>query len=80
VGRVQHRQDVRRLQSRDYQKDIEYEVNMANGRTFSFHRLCITLWHQERATYLKPWRELRLVEPALLKLPLALDYLRLSRK
>ena len=36
------------------QKDIEYEVDMANGRTFSFHQLCITLWHQERATYLKP--------------------------
>jgi hypothetical protein len=34
-------------------KDIEYEADMANGRTFSFHQLCITLWHQERATYLK---------------------------
>ena len=36
------------------QKDIEYEVDMANARTFSFHQLCITLWHQERAAYLKP--------------------------
>jgi len=35
-------------------KDVEYDVDMADGRTFSFHRLCITLWHQERATYLKP--------------------------
>jgi hypothetical protein len=35
-------------------KDIEYEVDMADGHTFSFHQLCITLWHQERSTYLKP--------------------------
>ena len=35
-------------------KDVEYDVDMADGRTFSFHQLCITLWHQERATYLKP--------------------------
>jgi hypothetical protein len=34
-------------------KDVEYDVDMADGRTFSFHQLCITLWHQERATYLK---------------------------
>jgi hypothetical protein len=31
-------------------KDVEYDVGMADGRTFSFHQLCITLWHQERAT------------------------------
>ena len=35
-------------------KDVEYEVDMADGRTFSFHQTCITLWHQERATRLKP--------------------------
>ena len=35
-------------------EDVEYDVDMADGRTFSFHQLCITLWHQERATYLKP--------------------------
>jgi len=35
-------------------KDVEYDVDMADGRTFSFHQLCITLWHQERATYIKP--------------------------
>ena len=34
-------------------KDIEYDVDMANGRTLSFHQPCVTLWHQERATYLK---------------------------
>jgi hypothetical protein len=33
--------------------DIEYEVDMADGRTFSFHQPCLALWHQERATYLK---------------------------
>jgi hypothetical protein len=32
--------------------DIEYEVDMADGRTFAFHQPCIALWHQERATYL----------------------------
>jgi hypothetical protein len=31
---------------------IEYEVDMADGRTFYFHQPCLTLWHQERATYL----------------------------
>jgi hypothetical protein len=34
-------------------KDVEYDVDMADGRTLSFHQPCITLWHQERATYLK---------------------------
>ena len=34
-------------------KDVEYDVDMADGCIFSFHQLCITLWHQERATYLK---------------------------
>jgi hypothetical protein len=34
-------------------KDVEYEVDMADGRTLSFHQPCITLWHQERGTYLK---------------------------
>jgi hypothetical protein len=27
---------------------------MADGRTFSFHQLCITSWHQEHAPYLRP--------------------------
>jgi hypothetical protein len=31
---------------------IEYEVDMADRRTFLFHQPCLTLWHQERATYL----------------------------
>jgi len=34
--------------------DIEYEVDMKNGRTFVFHQPCLTFWHQERATYLRP--------------------------
>jgi hypothetical protein len=29
---------------------IEYEVDMADG--LCFHQPCLTLWHQERATYL----------------------------
>ena len=35
-------------------EDIEYETDMANGHTFVFHQPCLTLWHQERATYLRP--------------------------
>lgn len=34
------------------EKDIEYEVDMADGRIFRFHQPCLTLWHQERASYL----------------------------
>ena len=32
---------------------IECEVDMADRRTFLFHQPCLTLWHQERATYLR---------------------------
>jgi hypothetical protein len=35
-------------------KDVEYDVDMADGRTFSFHQLCITLWHQECTPSLRP--------------------------
>jgi hypothetical protein len=31
---------------------IEYEVDMADHRTFVFHEYCLTAWHQERAAYL----------------------------
>ncbi len=31
---------------------IEYEVDMADRRIFLFHQPCLTIWHQERATYL----------------------------
>ena len=31
---------------------IEYEVDMADHRTFLFHEDCLTAWHQERAVYL----------------------------
>ena len=34
--------------------DIEYEVDMADGRTFRFHQPCLALWHHERARYLQP--------------------------
>jgi hypothetical protein len=34
--------------------DIEYEADMADGRTFLFHQPCLALWHQERARYLQP--------------------------
>jgi hypothetical protein len=30
-------------------KDVEYEVDMVDRRTFLFHQACLTLWHQERA-------------------------------
>ena len=33
---------------------IEYEVDMADERTFRFHAACLTVWHQERAAYLQP--------------------------
>lgn len=35
-------------------KDIEYETDMADGRTFRFHQPCLTLWHRERTRYLQP--------------------------
>jgi hypothetical protein len=35
-------------------EDVEYEVDMVDRRTFVFHQLCLTLWHQERATHLNP--------------------------
>lgn len=34
--------------------DIEYEVDMADRRTFVFHAACLNLWHQERARFLRP--------------------------
>ncbi len=34
--------------------EIEYEVDMEDGRTLVFHQVCLGLWHQERASYLKP--------------------------
>ena len=34
--------------------DIEYEADLADGRTFVFHQPCLTLWHQERAKYPPP--------------------------
>lgn len=39
---------------RTTKEGIEYEVDMADRRTFLFHQPCFTLWHQERATYLRP--------------------------
>ena len=35
-------------------KDIEYEVDMLDGCILRFHQQCLALWHQERATYLRP--------------------------
>lgn len=35
-------------------KDVEYEVEMEDHRTFRFHQPCLALWHQERARYLQP--------------------------
>lgn len=32
--------------------DIEYDVEMDDGRAFLFHQSCLALWHQERETYL----------------------------
>jgi hypothetical protein len=29
-------------------KDIEYEVDMLDGRILRFHQQCLTLWHHER--------------------------------
>jgi hypothetical protein len=31
---------------------IEYEVDIADDRTFLFHQNCLTAWHQERAAFL----------------------------
>lgn len=31
--------------------DVEYDVEMDDGRGFLFHQSCLALWHQERATY-----------------------------
>jgi hypothetical protein len=32
--------------------DIEYEVEMEDGRTFVFHQPCLTSWHRERPSFL----------------------------
>jgi hypothetical protein len=34
--------------------DIEYETDMADGRTLRLHQECLTLWNQERAKFLRP--------------------------
>jgi hypothetical protein len=33
-------------------EDVEYETDMADGRTFRFHQACLTIWHEERARQL----------------------------
>ena len=33
---------------------VEYEVSMPNGRTFRFHQVCFTIWHEERARLFSP--------------------------
>lgn len=35
-------------------QDVECEVDMADDRTFRFHRACLALWHQERARFIQP--------------------------
>jgi len=35
------------------ENDVEYEIEMADGKIFWFHQPCLGLWHQERATYLE---------------------------
>ena len=35
-------------------KDVEYETDMADGRTFRFHQPCLTVWHQERVRLVHP--------------------------
>ena len=34
--------------------DIEYEVDMADHRTFLFHQACFELWHEGRMGRLQP--------------------------
>jgi hypothetical protein len=33
---------------------VECEVTVPDGRTFRFHQLCLTIWHEERDRYLLP--------------------------
>jgi hypothetical protein len=35
-------------------KSVEYEVDLADGRSFRFHQSCLALWHRERASFLAP--------------------------